>query len=766
MMTAYSPFYTQKEVYLLVLAKDVLHQPPTYQLLMKTLLTLALLLLCMFTSLVAQVSPPAFNLDFEEVANGQALPDQWMQWGSYPLRVDTLSPQSGTRSLLISAPDAGGAFGSIAYRIQPQYAGEKITLEGYMKTENVAEGHAGLLLRIDGEGGPLHFDNMQGQGIKGTNPWKKYTITLPLPAEATQIFVAGILVGKGKAWYDNFRVLIDGKDIRGLQPTERERPKAELDNEFDDGSTFSLDAPTPAHLERLFWLGKVWGFLKYHHPKIAQGEVNWDYELFRILPSIKEAGFDQALLNWAQQLGEVEAASMPQNNEEIKIHPSTDWIQEQGPLSAALVQYLKEVQATSRESKSYYLSFVPNIGNPQFKNEKAYTDIPATDDGFRLLGLFRFWNMIEYFFPYKHLMDENWDTVLRSSLPSFLKAEAPLAYKLATLQLISKIQDTHANIWMQDEDLNAFHGNNIAPIEVNIIEGQAVVVRAFPQLAENSKITTGDIITHINGRSTQELIEEKIAYCPASNRATQLRDVARRLLRTNEDGIELSISGQKTDYKEEVSCVPVQDINFWKKDIPSHRALEGEIGYIYPASLKKGEIHDIMKKFMDKKGIVVDLRCYPSDFIVFSLGGYLMPRPTEFVKFTFGNLQQPGQFAMGSPISVGGENASYFKGKVAILINETTQSQAEYTTMALRVAPKTQVIGSTTAAADGNVSQIILPGGIRTMISGIGVYYPDGTETQRVGILPDVELRPSIKGIRMGKDELLEKAIEWIDLNE
>lgn len=35
------------------------------------------------------------------------------------------------------------------------------------------------------------------------------------------------------------------------------------------------------------------------------------------------------------------------------------------------------------------------------------------------------------------------------------------------------------------------------------------------------------------------------------------------------------------------------------------------------------------------------------------------------------------------------------------------------------------VLGATTAGADGNVSSIRLPGGIGTMISGIGVYEPD-----------------------------------------
>jgi C-terminal processing protease CtpA/Prc len=49
------------------------------------------------------------------------------------------------------------------------------------------------------------------------------------------------------------------------------------------------------------------------------------------------------------------------------------------------------------------------------------------------------------------------------------------------------------------------------------------------------------------------------------------------------------------------------------------------------------------------------------------------------------------------------------------------------------------------------------------MISGIGVYYPDGKETQRIGIVPDIEVKPTIRGILEGKDELLEKAIETIN---
>lgn len=49
------------------------------------------------------------------------------------------------------------------------------------------------------------------------------------------------------------------------------------------------------------------------------------------------------------------------------------------------------------------------------------------------------------------------------------------------------------------------------------------------------------------------------------------------------------------------------------------------------------------------------------------------------------------------------------------------------------------------------------------MISGIGVYYSDNRETQRVGINPDVEVKPTLAGMRLNKDEQMEKGIAIIN---
>ena len=97
-----------------------------------------------------------------------------------------------------------------------------------------------------------------------------------------------------------------------------------------------------------------------------------------------------------------------------------------------------------------------------------------------------------------------------------------------------------------------------------------------------------------------------------------------------------------------------------------------------------------------------------------------------------------------------------------ILVDETSMSQAEYTVMAFRSAPGAIVVGRTTSGADGNVSPFSLPGDLRTMISGIGVFYPDKSLTQQIGIEPNIKETPTVAGIHAGRDEALEEAMRQI----
>jgi C-terminal processing protease CtpA/Prc len=732
-------------------------------------ISLFILFLALFSiNLNAQkLSTSSINLDFEKNTTEGNLPDQWIKWGmkDFVTERDTNSVFDGKCSTVIyPEPNAKDeSFGSVAHRLPANYKGREIRLEGYMKIENVTDGYAGLILRIDGEDTSLEFNNMQNEHINGTRDWKKYTITLPFHENAKFVYVAGILSANGgKAWFDKFEVYIDNKNIKDIEQVMREGSKASFDKEFDNGSNINIANISNNQTNSLYKLGKIWGFVKYNHPEIAKGNINWDYELFRVMPNVlnatSEAQAETIIAQWLQKVVPNTAGEKAKTEEkkDIKLTVRTDWFKKNAIVNADLCKILTTLENSEKLKKHHYIAFAPGVGNPIFTNETTYKNLKYSDDGLKILSLFRYWNMIEYFFPYRHLMDEDWDKVLKTYIPKMLEADDELTYKLQLLEVIGKIQDTHANIWQNSKVLTHFWGDNVAPLEVTMIENKVVVTKVNSDI---SNIKVGDIITAVDGQKVEKLIEEKAKYCPASNRPTQMRDVMSKFLRTNNSLLDLTIEGKEN---QKVTCENLKDKKWAKDETVSHKLLEGNIGYIYPGTLKQGEIDAIMKEFKDTKGLVIDLRCYPSDFIVFSLTKYLMPTAKPFVKFTTTNHDKIGDFSFTKTIEVGSNKSNYYKGKIAILINETTQSQAEYTTMALRVAPQTTVIGSTTAGADGNVSNIILPGNVRTMISGIGVYYPDGKETQRVGIVPDLEMRPTIQGVKNGVDELLNKAMEVV----
>jgi erythromycin esterase-like protein len=89
-------------------------------------------------------------------------------------------------------------------------AGKRVRYSGYIKTQGITRGYAGLWWRVDGESGVLAFDNMAGRGVTGTSEWKRYQIELPVAADATNINFGAILTGDGTAWFDGLSVELDG----------------------------------------------------------------------------------------------------------------------------------------------------------------------------------------------------------------------------------------------------------------------------------------------------------------------------------------------------------------------------------------------------------------------------------------------------------------------------------------------------------------------------------------------------------------------------
>lgn len=531
-------------------------------------------------------------------------------------------------------------------------------------------------------------------------------------------------------------------------------------------------------INNLELLGKIWGFLKYHHPEIASGKYDWDDELFQFLPEylkVKEIGQrDETLLKWIEKYGKISpCATCRETSAQAYLKPDFLWV-EKGQMSIDLKKKIMEIYSNRYQGTgSHYIRMVRQIGNPELLNEKSY---PSTflNTSCRLLALFRYWNIVQYFFPYKYLTEKNWDEVLKIYIPSFILSKTELDYQLSVLQLTSEINDTHAAHLQGAMKVDSLRGGMQAPFRVQFIENKLVVTYYYdPELKGSAGLEVGDFITHVNGKKIEYIVDSIKSYYPASNEEVRKMNLANDLVRSNSNTIHIDYNSSGIKKQKELTLynrnsLDMRDkLDFFagKKTSYDSILIENDssfIGYITLKTIREHEIENIKKAFNHSKGIIIDIRNYPSTFVPFLLGTYFVSKDVPFAKFTLGEINNPGEFNFIPMENKIPKSKEPYKGILVVIVNEKTISQAEYTAMAFRAGDNTAILGSQTAGADGNVSYINLPGGLQTMFSGIGVYYPDGGETQRIGIVPDIKVKPTIKGIREGRDELLEKAIEII----
>lgn len=695
-------------------------------------------------------------------------------WGGGPPETqfaDSVSVHGGRYAGRIERdPESSGRFSTFTMWLPVTFSGETLELRGWLRTEDVV-GFAGLWVRQDGQSGSLQFDNMQSRNLNGSTEWTEYRISLPLDERARTVFLGALLVGEGTVWVDDLELLVDGVPISEAPFFAPLLTAVELDTEFDDGSRIEAQDLTPVQVENLALLGRVWGFAKYHHPRITSGSVNWDYELFRLLPSLLDApdraSANAAMSDWLAGLVDPDdcddCAELPA---ELHLAPDLDWVRDRGLLGDALSKRLQLIyDRRPAEVEHYYVSHARDVGNPVFSNETSYPDQPLPDAGFRLLALYRFWNIVEYWFPYRDVIGEDWEGVLSEFVPRVMAEGTVDEYRLTMIELSARVNDTHAKVWAHVH-LQPPRGSSELPVVLRFFEGKAVVTGfSHEVLGPATGLQIGDVIEEIASSPVDSLIVAWRPYYSASNQPSRLRDIALNLTRGEPGSVRIAGSRATGAFAVTAERVPIADLDRTvgrTHDLPgdTFQLLSDEVAYLKLSSVVAADIGEYIARAAGADVLIVDVRNYPSEFVVFALGGHLVTEPTRFTRFTVGDAANPGAFFWrpGPPLK---PLEPHFSGAVVVLVDEVSMSQAEYTAMALRAAPNSIVVGSTTAGADGNVSSIPLPGGVSSMMSGIGIFYPDGTPTQRVGIVPDLEVRPTIAGVRAGRDEVLEAGVSF-----
>ena len=533
-------------------------------------------------------------------------------------------------------------------------------------------------------------------------------------------------------------------------------------------SQITFCAPKITETEKLFATCKVWGFLKYYHPKAASGEVNWDKQLLEKLPKIEKAQtkeeFSLLLENWIDDLGpvkEIAPIPAPKHVEFFDKNFDLSWFNNK-LFSKKLSKKLKFIEKNRFQGNEEY---GPSFDG--FKNLKNYFNLDCNDKNSKLLMLYAYWNVVEYYFPYKYIMDQKWDETLKEVLPSVIQSNTSEDFYKVLRKTAAKLDDSHVEFHIYPS-LGSKKSFYYFPATGKIMEEKLVVTEILgDSLAEADDIKIGTVITKINDKSIKEIIEEKREMISASNEVSYLDKVVPVMLLSESEKVKVEFFKDGKYETKLMTWFNYHDShrNEYKKGAQKKqdkfKLLDNNIGYVNMGVIKPKNIAEMAGALKSTKAIVFDMRNYPKGTFK-EIAAFLNSEEKEFCQYTQPYLNYPGRYEWTGGRKAGFENKDNYKGKVIVLLNEDSISQSEWTAMCFQTAGNTTIIGSQTAGADGNVFEFDFSG-FHTGFSGLGVYYPDRRETQRIGIVPDIEVKPTIKGIQEGRDEVLDRALLFIE---
>jgi len=605
-------------------------------------------------------------------------------------------------------PVDGAAFGALWQAVDATpYRGARLRLRGKLRT--VTPGHGQLWMRIE-RGTSTGFSDTMGDRPVVSGNWQFAEIEGAVDADATRIIVGTLMAGGGKVWYDDL----------------------ELAAESPDGSWTPIELKDP-------------GF------EAGNPLVSWNPGIAR--PSVT------SLDGWNVTVDHERPASGAVS---LRVEPVTRVVKDElfadAPQPAETVDIDLGEGVRARVPISLYSRDGHTIGDDPAAARRSQAGAPAASPaGFDVVAgvsdVIVAWNVLEHFWPYWDVVSVDWiaelDVALRDALD-----DRSMEDHVATLQRLSAAApDGHARVGCPGMPRRAK-----PPFRVEVIEGEVVVTASA-----DPAIVRGDVVVAVDRRpATAQLADDEAL---ASGSSQWRRFVASERFATGTSGSKVPLRVRRRDVEDDVTVVRA-DQAIEKAFHPAIEQLDGGIYYVDLTRTTMAAIDAVMERLAAAPGVVFDVRGHPNS--THPVLSHLLTRADDsktwlavphVIRPDHGSASMPSWTTSGWGLPV---LQPHITGRVAFLTSAFTGSYGESIMGLVEHYHLGEIVGSATAGANGNFAQISEPTGCFSVFTGLRVTKSDGSRFHLIGIQPTIPVSRTIAGVAAGRDEVLEKALDYV----
>jgi len=547
----------------------------------------------------------------------------------------------------------------------------------------------------------------------GSGEWRTCEVSAEVPKDAVGLEIDLGLAGEGQVWWDD----------------------VSLETAGGTGAGAPLDNP---------------GFETVGYAGAASWDLPWDARRAGYGAELSEdrpkSGRRSLLFSYAKP----DPASLPRPEEPL--------VADLGGGVSALIPTALYQDGKNEDGQGTLPHAAPGDRPPVAAKPAAWAP-SGNDRGTRLADVALAWGVFQHFYPYFDVVQADWPGELRRALAAAATDADDRAFLTTLRRMVAALHDGHGGVYLASQD-----APGQLPLLWEWVEDQLAVTQVAAGAGE---LKPGDVVLAIGGRPAREALADAEALISGATPQWRRWNAVRRLAWGKRDEpVRLQARHPDgTSFTADLTrSLPLFGPGSLEEARPAKIAeLKPGIFYVDVSRIEAEDLKAALDRLAGARGIVFDLRGYPTGASL-AVIAHLTDQPVSTARWNVPVVTRPDREGWQWDVSSWSiqPHAPRFRAKAAFLTDGRAISFAETYMGIIENYHLAEIVGGPTAGTNGNINPFVLPGGYRLIWTGMKVLKHDGSQHHGVGIQPTVPVSRTLKGVAVGRDEVLERAIEVV----